>query len=115
MLRAGVLVGVGLILGLLIQNVANYARGQGREAQSDTLKELIKKEKPTIERVAGAAVYKLPLISKVTPRTLELFPHYKPLRAAADWLHAYVEPATPTACSALVEEIPPHTTKLVGR
>ena len=36
--------------------------------------------------MAGAAVYKLPLISKVTPRTLELFPHYKPLRAAAGWL-----------------------------
>jgi hypothetical protein len=124
MTRAAVLLGIGIILGLLLENLSKPAHGQEQSvpapsalqaAPADSLKELMKKEKPTIERVAGAAVYKLPLISKVSPRTLELFPHYKPRRAAAGWLHAYIEPATPTACSALVEEIPPHTTKLVGR
>ncbi len=113
MKRATLLMGFGVLVGLVIGSLSNY--GQEQDARMQNLAEVIKKEKPTVERVAGAAVYKLPLISKASPRTMELYPHYKPLRAAAGWTHAYLEPATPTVCSALVEEIPPHTMKLVGR
>ncbi|MBI3940905.1 MAG: hypothetical protein HY315_08725, partial [Acidobacteria bacterium] len=65
--------------------------------------------------VEGAHVYKMPLISKINIRDMELFPHYKPKRAAAGWKTAYVEFATPSMYRIWVEEIPPHTTKLIGR
>jgi len=111
---------LALLVALMLTGTwAMHAQQSGPQSTNDprleTIEEIKQSEKPTIDRVAGAAVYKLPLIAKVTPRTLELFPHYKPQRAAAGWKHAYVEPATPTACSMMVEEIPPHTTKLVGR
>ena len=93
---------------------SNFGWSQ-QQNQSESLKEAIQSEKPTVETVAGASVYKFPLIFKVNPRKLKLFPHYKPARAALGWTHAFLEPTTPTACPVIVEEIPPHTTKLVGR
>ncbi|MBI3941207.1 MAG: hypothetical protein HY315_10265 [Acidobacteria bacterium] len=82
-----------------------------------TVDELEKLEKQTaaVERIAGAAVYKMPLISKINLRDMELFPHYKPKRAQAGWAHAYIEFPTSTQARVWVEEIPPRSLKLIGR
>ena len=111
------------VLGVLLL-LATVGTGQdrsaGRQAKSDAenpeLEKLIaREEKPAIDIVAGATVYKMPLIGKINVHDVKLFPHYKPQRAAAGWQHAYLEPASPTLCTMLVEEIPPHSMKLIGR
>jgi hypothetical protein len=80
------------------------------------LKELSRLEtESVVEKVAGASVYKLPAISKMNLRKMKLFDHYKPLRAAAGWTHAFIEFPTPSEARVWVEEIPPRTTKLIGR
>ncbi len=93
--------------------VSGFVYGQAQPITK--LADLIDIEKLAIERVAGAVVYKMPLISKINVRDMQLFPHYKPNRAAAGWTHAYIEFPTPTTARVWVEEIPPRTFKLIGR
>ena len=104
---------LGTLILIFLAVVANHAQQQ---QSSKILKDLADEEQDTtVETVAGASVYKLPLIGKINVRDAKLFPHYRPKKAAAGWLHAYAEAPTPTLCVLLLEEIPPHSNKLIGR
>jgi len=110
--KRGIIAGLGFLAVFFLAAVAVYPQQQ----QSKILKDLASEEKEyTVETVAGASVYKLPLIGKINVKEAELFPHYRPKKKAAGWLHAYAEAPTPTLCVLMIEEIPPHSNKLIGR
>ena len=105
-----------LVGGLAASIFAVVGSGYVQQEDKRALGELAKFEtESVVEKVAGASVYKLPAISKINVRTMSLFDHYKPKRAAAGWKHAFIEFPTPSEARVWVEEIPPRTLRLVGR
>ncbi|MBI3941208.1 MAG: hypothetical protein HY315_10270 [Acidobacteria bacterium] len=107
--RIGFAIGFGLLSLVLVGAQAQQAPTSVEELEK------LEKESSMVETVAGASVYKMPLISKINVRNMQLFPHYKPRRKESGWTHAYIEFATPTTARIWVEEIPPRSFKLIGR
>ncbi len=111
--------GIGCLMMLSLPLRLGYGQKPGEvftEAELAEVMELLEWEKKVaVESVVGARVYKMPLISKINIRDMELFPHYKPKRAAAGWTHAFIEFPTPSIKRIWVQEIPPQSYTLIGR
>jgi cupin superfamily acireductone dioxygenase involved in methionine salvage len=67
-----------------------------------------------VHDVDGAKIYRVPFYRAINVINAELFPHHDALKKQHNWKVAYLDLGY-MICHALVEEVPPNTTEIVGQ